>query len=319
MKKPRFDPQEVLFSLTDRCNLNCVHCDVKKSTTSLDTKYAQKFIDSCADAGIGRIGFTGGEPFLAINLLETLIEKAVSRGFFFNRIMTNGAWFNTKKELVSKLKRIFRVGYDGDICISIDAFHGQNLKKAALFIEAVADIWKRPDMISIASVKGAKDNQTRILLTLLAHLLNARILFNAKKHASIRRDGLFIKILYIDLSATAVTAPQMDPWNGKWFKNDFCKGPGNVFFVAANGLVKPCCGYANDSGLLTIGSIKKDTPRKLLRNARQNKFISAIFGKGLHAIRRDLERKGAHFPGKTSDHCFFCGYLTSNFASEIFR
>jgi len=309
MKKPRFRPLEILFSLTDKCNLSCRHCNIKKSPATLNKKDAIRFIGACADTGIRRIGFTGGEPFLAADILQKLIKESVKKHMFFNRIMTNAAWFKTRKDLFSRLKKIFYAGYDGDICVSIDAFHRQSLKKAALFIKTASDIWGRKDMVSIASVRGAKEGETRKRLTRLAHLLNARIQFNSNKNAFIKKDSLFIRIFYIDLSLVGKAAGLKNPWDGRWFKDDFCKGPGNVFFVLPDGTVKPCCGYANDSGLLTIGSIKTDTPRKLLRNANKNNFVSGIFGKGLHHIRRVLEKSGVRFPGKTSNHCFFCGYL----------
>ncbi|MDP3791340.1 MAG: 4Fe-4S cluster-binding domain-containing protein [Candidatus Omnitrophota bacterium] len=317
MKKLRFKPSEILFSLTGRCNLTCSHCAVKKGRSSLNTKTAIKFINACADFGIKRVGFTGGEPFLATGSLSNIIKEAIHRNISFNRIMTNAVWFGTKNELTVKLKKIFDAGYDGDICVSVDAFHRQDLKKVALFIETAIDIFNRPDIVSIAAVIGAKDGQTRKILARLAHVLKAHIKFSSPKNASIRRAGLFIKIFYLDLSAVGKAAKLKDLWDGKWFKDDFCRGPGNAFFVLADGTVKPCCGYANDSDILTIGSIKTDTPKKLLGNAGKNRFVSAIFGKGLHSIRRSLEKNGARFPGKTRNHCFFCHYLLTNFAQKF--
>ncbi len=317
MKKFRFKPDEILFSPTDKCNLRCAHCDIKKGPAALDLKSAIRFVNACADIGIRRIGFTGGEPFLVRGLLCRIIKEAVRRRMSFNRIMTNAVWFKTKNELVSTLKKIFRAGYDGNICISVDAFHRQDLRKAALFIRIASEIWKRPDIVSIVAVKGAKDNQTRKILTRLARLLNTHIKFNPPKHAFMRRDGLFIKIFYVDLSPVGKAGKLKTPWDGKWFKDDFCCGPGNVFFVLPDGTVKPCCGYANESDILTIGSIKTDTPKKLIDNARKNRFVSEVFSEGLHPIRRALEKTGVRFPGKIRNHCFFCHYLLTNFTQKF--
>ncbi len=312
-----FHPDEVLFSVTDICNMRCGHCDVKKGRVILDAKAALRFIDRCADNGIRRIGFTGGEPFIVAGLLSKLIKRSVQRKLFFDRIMTNGAWFRSKHELVSGLKKVFRAGYDGNICVSIDAFHRQELKKAALFIETAGRIWERDDIISIATVKGAKEKESRKRLMRLAKLLNASIKFYGYKHAAIRKSGLFIKISYIDLAPVGRAAGLKDPWSAKWFRDDLCRGPGNVFFVLPDGTVKPCCGYANDSDMLTIGSIKTDTPQKLIINAGENRFVSEIFTKGLHSIRRSLERSGVKFPGRTKNHCFFCHYLLAGFPQKF--
>jgi hypothetical protein len=317
MKNGRFHPDEILLSLTDRCNLRCSHCDIKRGRSSLNAKDAVKFIQSCADFGIRRIGFTGGEPFLVTNLMRRIIKEAVRCRMTFNRIMTNGAWFRTKKELIFTFKSIFYAGYDGDICVSVDAFHCQDLQKVALLIKTAIEIWKRPDIISISAVKGVKEYETSKRLTRLARLLNARIKFNSGKNAFIKKDSLFIKIFCIDLSPVGKAAALKNPWNGKWFKDDFCKGPGNIFFVLPDGKVKPCCGYGNDSDMLTIGSIRTDTPKKLLHNTWKNRFISEVFGSGLHPMRLSIEKSGIRFPGKTQNHCFFCGYLSGGFAQKF--
>jgi MoaA/NifB/PqqE/SkfB family radical SAM enzyme len=257
------------------------------------------------------VGFSGGEPFLDINFLCAVIREAVRLRMSFTRIMTNASCFQAKEDLLHSLKRLFHAGYDGDLCVSVDAFHRQDIKKIALFIETALKVWRRPDMVSIAAVKGAKEAQTYKRLMRLAKSLNARLIYGVHKNSFIKKEGLFIKIFRIDLSPVGKAAALKNAWNGKWFKDDFCEGPGNIFFILPDGTVKPCCGYANDAKILTIGSIKRDTPKKLIQNAENNRFVSAVFGSGLHSIRKILERSGIKFPGKTTNHCFFCHYLAT--------
>lgn len=309
MKTSGFYPKEVLFSLTSNCNLSCAHCDIKHDHKALGKKEAIKFLASCASAGIKRVGFTGGEPFLKLGLMCALSSEAVRLDMRFGRIATNGVWFKNKKELSSTLKRLLSAGYDGDISVSVDAFHRQNVQKCALFIKTATAIWRRHDIVSIIAVKGAKEAQTREKLAKLARILRGRLVGSKRRPVAIKSNDLFIKIYYIELSAIGKAAALKNPWDGRWFKDDLCKGPGNIFFVLPDGKVKPCCGYASDSDMLTIGSIKKDTPSKLIRNARRNQFVSSIFNRGLHYIRRRLEKVGVGFPGRTTNHCFFCDYL----------
>jgi hypothetical protein len=310
MKTRRFNPKEVIFSPTTQCNLRCAHCDIEQRRTALPQKAALKFLGRLAGAGIKRVGFTGGEPFLALGFLCAITKEAVRRGMLFGRIMTNAGWFRTEKELNLALQRLFRSGYDGDFCVSVDAFHRQALPKAASFIRAAAAIWKRPDIVSIASVKGARESTTHRRLLTLARLLSARFSGFPAQPACIKNADLFIKVLPIDLSAVGKAACLKNPWEGKWFRDDFCRGPGNVFFILPDGTVKPCCGYASDADMLTIGSIKRDTPQELLRSAANNPFVRAVFGLGLHPLRKRLEQAGARLPGKTTNHCFFCYYIT---------
>ena len=309
MKPRKFRPKEVLLSLTTKCNLRCAHCDIEQRKTVLNKEAALKFLAASSRNGIKRVGFTGGEPFLALDLMCAISAEAVRQGMLFGRTMTNGGWFRTDKELVLALDRLFRAGYDGDLCISVDAFHRQDLKKCASFARAAAAVWRRHDIVSIAAVKGAKEGQTRGRLVKLARLLRAYLIIVSGRPAAIKNESLFIKIFYIDLSGVGKAAGLKDAWDGRWFKDDLCKGPGNVLFVLPDGTVKPCCGYAADADILTIGSIKRDSPKQLIRNARKNRFISSVFGSGLHPIRRRLEGRGVRFPGRTTDHCFFCHYL----------
>jgi len=310
MKTRKFSPTEILFSPTTQCNLRCAHCDIKQRRKILPKKTALKFIATCKRAGIKRVGFTGGEPFLALDFLCAITKGTIRCGMLFGRIMTNAVWFNTKKELTSALHRLFQAGYDGDFCVSVDAFHRQDMRKVASFIKVAAEIWKRPDIVSIVAVKGTKENKTRRRLKALACLFNARLRGFPHQYASMKSDTLFIKVFSIDLSPLGKAGSLKNGWNGKWFRDDFCAGPGNVFFVLPDGTVKPCCGYATDADMLTIGSIKRDTAKKLLRNAQNNRFVATIFKSGFHPIRKRLERAGVRFPGKTTNHCFFCYYLT---------
>jgi hypothetical protein len=311
MKTRQFQPKEVLLSLTTQCNLRCEHCDIEQKPGILNKKAALEFLAAASSSGIERVGFTGGEPFLALDLMCAISKEAAKRGMLFGRIMTNGGWFGAKEELISALKRLFRAGFDGDICISVDAFHRQDIKKCASLIKAASNIWGRRDVVSIAAVRGAKDGKTRKRLVMLARLLRGRTTIVKGRLAAIKSEDCFIKIFYIDLAGVGKAAGLKKAWNGKWFKDDMCEGPGNVLHVLPNGTVKPCCGYAADSDILTIGSIVRDSTKELIRNARKNSFIAAVFGSGLHPIRKRLEKAGVIFPGRTTDHCFFCNYLAS--------
>ena len=231
MKKRRFYPHELLFSPTSQCNLRCAHCDVEKRPGVLSVKTAAVFLGRCAVAGIKRVGFTGGEPFLAMDFLIAITKEVLRRKMFFSRITTNGVWFKNKTTLTAKLTGLFSAGYDGDIMVSVDAFHKQDLRKVAVFIRTVSHLWNRPEMISIAAVKGAREADTLGCLRRLARLLRARLCDPGTLHACIKGDDLFMRIIYIDLSPVGRAACLKNPWGEKWFRDDFCKGPGNIFLL----------------------------------------------------------------------------------------
>lgn len=284
-----------MFSPTGGCNLTCRHCDVRRSGDLLPIATAEKFLKSCAKAGIGKVGFTGGEPFLATDFLVALTKTAVELGFTFDRIMTNGVWWRDRKMLITALTRLHDAGYDGSICVSFDAFHRQNIRKVAQFIKSAAAIWRRPDIVSIAYVTGARLKSTKTKLDRLTGLLKDR--------------DICINLLPIKLSSIGKAAGLAKIWTGRWFKDDFCLGPGNALFVLPDGSVKPCCGFANEQQRLTIGNIARNTAQDIIKRANKNPFVYTVYNSGLSGIRKRLERSGFKFPGKTEDLCYFCRYL----------
>ncbi len=298
----RFSPEEILFAPTTDCNLKCPHCITQKSDATLSKRLAVKALRQCKDIGIKRVGFTGGEPFLTPDFLYALVREAVRQGMLFDRIMTNGVWYNDSASLEEILGKLYKAGYDGSICVSVDAFHRQNLRKLLLFIRTAVSIWNRTDIVSIAYVTGSRGRETAKMLRDLT---------------VIRNPPLFIKTVKIDLSPIGKAAKFEEPWTGRWFKEDHCKGPGNVFFVLPDGSVKPCCGYATDLSALTIGNIKRDSAYSIIRKARKNRFVRTVFDSGLAAVRKRAEKIGFRFPGKTGNHCFFCHYVLTEMPKSI--
>lgn len=296
-------PEEVLFSPTTDCNLSCAHCDIPRSKKVLSADLAQKFLVDCKKLRVRKVGFTGGEPFLASDFLYAIVKRAVKEDMLFDKIMTNGVWYKDENDLKGSLTRLCAAGYDGSICVGVDAFHNQNLKKIATFIEMALSVWRRPDLVSIVCTTGAQDRQTKKMLEHLSRLLKAR--------------PIFIKIFKTELAPVGTANKLKNPWGREWFKEDYCKGPGNVFFVMPDGSVKPCCGFATDSDELTIGNIKYDSAKDIIKNARANRFVSTIFNSGLTRLKQALQDIGVRFPGKTTSHCYFCHYVTTALSKNL--
>lgn len=257
----------------------------------------------CKRSGIKRVSFTGGEPFLRPEFLNSITALAVKNGMLFGRIMTNGTWFRSIGDLKRTLTKLHRAGYDGDISVSVDAFHARDTVKIAAFIKEAVSVWRRPDIVSIVWVGGSREKETQAKL---------RKLFSMLK-------GLPIKTARIELSPIGIAAGLADPWGGKWFKDDYCKGPGNALFVTPGGDVKPCCGYATDRNALTIGNINRDSAARIIKTAERKRFVRAVFTIGLGGIRKRLEKIGVKFPGKTENHCFFCDYLLTKIPGPALR
>jgi radical SAM protein with 4Fe4S-binding SPASM domain len=64
-----------------------------------------------------------------------------------------------------------------------------------------------------------------------------------------------------------------DPWDGTWFQEDYCEGPGQALIVNPKGEVKPCCGFASDLDQLTIGNIYTDSVEEVIANGRAHPVV----------------------------------------------
>ena len=277
MKKNRFfKPDEVIFCPTSKCNLKCVHCTTARSIQNLTISASLKFLHDCKKNGIKTIDFSGGEPFLMPKYLISVIRKAAGLNMIFDHIMTNGVWYGSTVQLRSILEKIRGAGFTGDICISIDHFHKQNINKLVNFIKTAYESFGRNDIISISYVLGSKDRQTEKKLTKIAVLLNGKIHNFGKANSYMKSDKFFIRMYKISLSAVGSAEHLKNHWDGRWFKEDYCKGPGNALFVFSNGDVSSCCGYANDEKGLIIGNIYRDRVKTMIDNANLSVYISTI-------------------------------------------
>lgn len=81
-RRRRFD-----IELTERCNLNCIHCYINKPAGDMEAKgremsagLIKSILDEAAELGKVRILFTGGEPLLRKEFAE-VYQHARERGF----------------------------------------------------------------------------------------------------------------------------------------------------------------------------------------------------------------------------------------------
>ena len=279
MKKHRpFSPEEIIFSCTTACNLHCEHCFVNREPKRIAIDAAKKFLLSCKGTSIEKIGFSGGEPFLYLDFLCEITRAGLENDFMFDQIMTNGDWWKDEADLRATLQKVYDAGYDGKIGLSWDSYHGQSPDRMQTFIRTVQEIFGE-DSINIQSVDD-----------------------------DISAD---IPVYHLQRSFPSDDARA---WQyRKWFREDYCEGPGHIFYVHADGNIAPCCGFANENPSLFIGTIN-DSFEKLMQNASQNRMLKICYEEGLshyrrHGLKKLLRSQGKKLPGKCSDICSFCDFV----------
>ena len=313
-KNTGFYPNQIIFASNDSCNLHCSHCFVSRNNLSLNIDDAKKFLLTCKNSQIERVGFSGGEPFLYFDFLEELCKFSVENDFCFDRIMTNADWWTDIQDLHSKLLRLYEAGFDGKFGISFDAFHGQNVQRMVSFCEEVFRIWSNPSCIEIQSVV-CDSKSDLLLIESFANKLCLSMEYNLDKSnyglILLSNDSYFIPIYRTPLSYK-FNDERM--WKSKkWFKDDFCKSTGNILYVHSSGDISHCCGFANERKELIIGNIKQSLD-EVLTNAKKNELVDICYNRGLKQQIKKLKKKGIKIPGKTKDICGFCDFFCENFS-----
>ena len=91
----RRNPLQSVIFITDRCNLNCKHCNVAKTGTDYTTKTFDEVkaeLEYCYELGSRIVDFEGGEPHLWTDGdkdINSLVELAQSIGYYSTTVTTN--------------------------------------------------------------------------------------------------------------------------------------------------------------------------------------------------------------------------------------
>ncbi len=298
MKKqgPGFNPEEIIFCPTSLCNLKCAHCFVDQKNSRLNLNDALAFLDDClGHLSDFKIGFSGGEPFLALDFVNSICKKAFDAGLMFDRLMTNGVWWNTQDDLEKKLASVRDAGFDGKIGLSFDVFHGQPIDKICTFIAACHKIFSDNNCVEILSVIDARDSE-------------GDSAWFENQMEEIKKRLNLEWITYYRFPQSFVPSENITLEDKKWFTEDYCQSTGNVFYIHADGAVAPCCGFANERPELFIGTIKVSF-ETLMKNAQSCKMVGLCYEKGVLEKAKELQKAKLLPKGKCDDMCKLCYWM----------
>jgi hypothetical protein len=321
-----FRPNYLSFAGTYQCNLACPHCCVPiEWPDRLDIGVALRFLEDAWRSGIRTLGFTGGEPFLYVEFLLAITHRAAERGFQFDRIMTNGVWFQDATHLERTFRDLADAGFTGKLGLSVDKFHHApatgrqppGVEELVLFCRTARRVFDRDDIISL-SYASRHPAQGLEPAHQLARELHAVIEWSDLLHRYLLvAPDLTMTLNWNHLAPVERAEHFEGAWDGEWFEEDYCEGPGQALIVTPKGDVKPCCGYASDLDQLTIGNINTDTVEAILQRARNHPYVGKVFREGLTSVRDQvLASNPDALPGATSNHCFFCWYVLTRGLAE---
>jgi MoaA/NifB/PqqE/SkfB family radical SAM enzyme len=315
-----FRPNYLSFSGTYQCNLTCPHCCVPiEWPDRLAIEPALRFLEEAHAFGIEILAFTGGEPFLYPEFVVALTRRGAELGMRFDKVMSNGVWHSDEAHLERVLSVLRDAGFTGKLGLSVDKFHGRHTAKAAEFCRVARRVFRRDNVVGLSYASRHPDQglePVRDLATELGAVIDWSPLLGRYLLVS---DELTITLNWNHLAPVERAERFTGAWDGHWFAEDYCEGPGQALIVTPKGEVKPCCGFASDLDQLTIGNIYRDSVRTIVRRARRHPYVGKVFRKGLTAIRDEVLARDPHaLPGATSNHCYFCWYvLTRGLAADV--
>ncbi|MFO0937704.1 MAG: radical SAM protein [Gemmataceae bacterium] len=314
-----FRPNYLSFAGTYQCNLACPHCCVPiEWPDRLEIPIAIRFLEQAHDFGIKWLGFTGGEPFIYPEFVLTVTKRAAELGFQFDKLMTNGVWHRDASHLTEIMTDLKNAGFSGKIGLSVDKFHGIDIPKLAEFCQVTRTVFDRDTILSLSYASRAPDQGLEPIRK-LARELDGVIDWSPLLNRYLLVSDDFTMTLNWNHLATVERAEALpgNPWDGTWFEEDYCEGPGQALIVTPKGEVKPCCGFASDLDQLTIGNIYEHSVQDVIQRGNDHPIVGKIFQQGLSAIKDEiLARDPNALPGATSNHCYFCWYALTRGLAE---
>jgi hypothetical protein len=276
----------------------------------LDVGVALRFLEEARREGVEVLGFTGGEPFLYPEFLLALTRRGAELGLRFDKVQTNGVWYRDPAHLEGALTELRDAGFTGKLGLSVDKFHGRHTPEAAEFCRSARRVFGRDNVVSLSYASRAPDLGLEPVRRLAEELGGVVDWSDWLRRYLLVTPELTIVVNWNHLAPVERAEGLAGAWDGAWFEEDYCEGPGQALIVTPKGEVKPCCGFASDLEQLTIGNIYEDSVRRIIRRARRHPYVGKVFREGLTAIREEvLARDPRALPGATSNHCFFCWYV----------
>lgn len=118
-------PIRVHYAITSKCNLNCKHCFTRNilSQNKKELTFTEKLIilDNMQKMGIHEMLISGGEPFLAPDIIDFIKECKKRRVNI--KVFSNGLLFN--QELIEQIKDL-PIAY---LAISVDGANKESISK----------------------------------------------------------------------------------------------------------------------------------------------------------------------------------------------
>ena len=154
-------PLKVAFSVTNRCDLECVYCNYKsRPQKELTKEQIFNLIDQMANAGVEFLGLFGGEPLIRDDIGE--IVSYANHRRISTSLVTNGMLLRDRREVLEGLDLLI-VSLDGP-----EEIHDKNRGKGSFkkALEAIELAGKRIPVWTITTLTNNNVEEIDYILNL---------------------------------------------------------------------------------------------------------------------------------------------------------
>jgi len=171
------NPKRLEFTLTTKCNSQCIHCQAEASPLRndvMEVKDAHNYLDEATSvSNLESFMVFGGEPMLYPKHAIAIFKKAHQLRIPKIAMITNGIWGKNKATAERLARKLKETGLN-DLDISVDAFHlshipldyPRNTALASLKAEIEKITWNVAVIESINATNEYDKKTSQILKTL---------------------------------------------------------------------------------------------------------------------------------------------------------
>lgn len=293
--------QRLEFTLTTRCNSQCIHCQTDASPSKkevMGVKDAYNYLtDAAAVSKLKSFMIFGGEPMLYPERAIAIIKKAHQLRIPKIEMITNGVW-GKNKEAAEKLATKLNTAGLNAISISVDAFHLQYIP-----IEY-------PQNAALASLKAGIENVTWNVAVIES--INATNEYDKKTAQILKRlQSIGIEVHTVKIVPAGRAVQNLR----RYFQHTSLEGPCEEEPLTGDTLTDPesiCIepsGSANICWNLPIGNAKSAPLKKLITEYewRRNPITKTLVEEGPTGLLKLPEARSFQFRKKHYvNKCHLC-------------
>ncbi len=276
--------------ITEQCNVACSHCWFNSGpdkTAHMEFDEADGYIDQAREIPtVEWISFTGGEPFLLPEMLQSLVAYATERNLQ-TECVTNCFWAVTEGEAGRWLEGLMNVGLDV-INISADDFHQRHIP-----FDRVRNCYEAAKRLGLkVTIMCAVARSSKLRVKEVARLLgDDGIQIVGDKVLREAPSALAIETGFIPVGRAA-EIPEDEWLIGDGPLDGPCKAVLRDIAIDPSGRVLPCCSVAGLTEAAEVGNVKQVRLQKLIEEASRRVLFKVLSEEGPRGLQRRLGLRG---------------------------